>query len=102
MPWLPPEAIDPLAPEPDVEPVAEPVPLPVPVLPPVVPAPDVLPVPLVAPPLVEPPVVELPVADPPVALLPELLAEPPAIVPVTSTRCPTYCCRFWLSPPMSR
>jgi hypothetical protein len=63
-----------------VRPVALPAPLPVPVLPPVVPLPDV------------------PVDDPPAPLV----ALPPAILPVTSTRCPTYCFRFWLSPPVSR
>ncbi len=59
-------------------PVPVPAPVAVPVLPPVVPVPDV--------PVPEddaPPVLEL----------------PPAIVPVTSTRCPTYCFRFWSSPP---
>jgi hypothetical protein len=85
--------------EPEVEPVldpvaepvdppavlpVEPVPLPVPVLPAVVPVPEVP-----APALVEP----LPDELPPLPL---------AIEPVTSTRCPTYCCRFWLSPPMRR
>jgi hypothetical protein len=65
----------------------------------------VLPVPVAVPPAVPvlPPVVPVPDVAAPVDAPPALLLElPPAIVPVTSTRCPTYCFRFWLSPPIRR
>jgi hypothetical protein len=66
-------------------------PVPLAVLPVPVPAP--LAVPVLVP--VLPPVVPVPDVAAPVV-------DPPAIVPMTSTRCPTYCFRFWLSPAVSR
>jgi hypothetical protein len=82
---------------PPVEPVL------LPVLPAPVPAPLPVPVPAPLPVPVLPPVVPLPDVPAPEDDEPEPLLElPPAIVPVTSTRCPTYCLRFWLSPPISR
>src|SRR5688572_22644055 len=41
-------------------------------------------------------------AAPGVVVVDDGLPAPPATDPVTSTFCPTYCCRFWLSPPVSR